>query len=126
MQWGHLSGQAVPYGQRLAVVRHRAYYRFRLHNLADGHRDGLRGHLLEHLEPPLTHLLLTAVFIKTYDQIGSGGFKIGRRIVECQMSILADPGETDINRMLGDDRADPLAFRLRVHLAINIMEGSKR
>jgi len=47
------------------------------------------------------HLLLPAGFVEVHDQIGLLCLKIGGRIVECQMPVLADAYECDVDRRGG-------------------------
>ena len=46
-------------------------------------------------------LLAPTRFVQFDDKIWLIGFKIGRRVVESQMSVFADSNKRDIDRMLG-------------------------
>ena len=52
-------------------------------------------------------------------------FKIGGRIVEGQMSVFSDSSETDIDRMLTQNSADPPALGSSVLLSVDVVEGGK-
>src|SRR5215467_5803526 len=85
------------HGPSLALPRCDAQDVLRLQNLLHRHRDSLCRHLLEIIEPTLSYLLLAARFSKAHDDIGLIGFKICRRLIEGQVSILADAGEGQID-----------------------------
>ena len=78
-------------GRRLARVRDDADDRARLQNLADRHRDRLRRHVVDRGEPAFADLLPPAGLVERDDEVRLLGLEIGRRIVEGEMAVLADP-----------------------------------
>src|ERR1043166_9246332 len=69
-----------------------------LKNLADRHGDCRTRNFLQTVEPSLTNLLPSTSLIELNDNVRLLRFKIGRRIVECQMAVLTDPDKRDIDR----------------------------
>ena len=55
------------------------------------------GNLRERSEPSLIHLLLPAWFVEVDDKIRTLIFKVCRRIIEGEVSVLSDPDECNIN-----------------------------
>src|SRR5579862_1277467 len=71
---------------------------FRLENLADAHRDRAHGHIGQGLEPAFAELLAAAGLIEIDHDVRFFGFKISGRIVEGQMSVLANADESYVDR----------------------------
>lgn len=68
-----------------------------LENLANGHGDGAGGDVRERFEPAFADLLTAAGFIEIDEEVGIFGIEIGGRIVEGEVSVLADADESEIN-----------------------------
>jgi len=114
-------------GCGLARIRHGADDAVALHDLRDGHRDRLCGHLIQRREPALAHLLAAAGFVQCYNQIRRIGLEIGRRVIEGQMAVLAASYSRDINRRGVDQLSQSLALRLKIRrLAIDLDKGTQR
>ena len=97
--------QAKPDGLSFARIRHRHDDRFCFQQLADRNRDRTLRHGGKVWKLTLPDLLLTTGFIKLDHQIGLLGHEIRGRVVEGQVGVLADAGESDINRLGGKEHA---------------------
>ena len=73
-----------------------------LHDLADGHRDGLLGYVVKGRKPALTELLLATGVIEVHHDVRDFGGEVGGRVIEGEVRILADASETEVNRTGGD------------------------
>jgi hypothetical protein len=95
--------QAVPDRFSFSNVRYRTDDASRSHDLSDRHADGLIGHLIKAVEPPLPQLLPAAYFVQLYHDIGFTGLEIGRRVIKCQVSVLTDTCQCHIDMVAPDD-----------------------
>ena len=86
-------------GLCLAVVGYGEDDRLRLVDLADAHRDGLARHVVDRREPAFPHLLFAAILIEVDDDIGCLGVEVSGRVVEGEMTVFADAGETYVDGM---------------------------
>jgi len=86
------------HGRGLAGVGHDTQDSPRLQDLADAHGNGALRYVFEGREPSFAKLLAPASLVQINDKIGFLGFKIRWRIVECEMPILSDPHERDVDR----------------------------
>lgn len=118
--------EASPHGVRLSLVRHGADDCAAAHDLPDGHADGLLWNCIKRGEPAFAVLLLAASLVQLDDQVWLRRLEIGRRIVECKMSILADADKRDIDALLLDERADPRTFLLRITFGVQVMKRRQR
>ena len=85
------------HGIGLAFIRNRVDDAAALENLADGHGDGLFGHVVERGEPSFAELLVAADIVKIDDDVGLFRVEIRRRVVEGDMAVLTDADEADID-----------------------------
>ncbi len=106
------------HGGGFAGVRHGAHNGGGLHDLPDRHGNRLPGNVRQRLKPPLAQLLPPAGFIEVNDDIRRFRLEIRGRIVEGQVSILADAHKGHVDRMLRDQSADTLAFGLQIRCAV--------
>src|SRR5215469_5273429 len=70
---------------------------FRPENLTDGHRDRAPGDVGQVLEPAFAELLPAACLIEMDHDVSCFGLKIGGRIVEGQVPVLADADESYVD-----------------------------
>ena len=77
-------------------------------------------------KPAFAELLLAACFVELHYDVGVIGGEVGWGIVESQVAILADADEGDVNGMLHDDEAQPMAFNFGLRLAIDPVDSSGR
>src|SRR5215472_6211057 len=91
------SFEAEFYCLRFPAFRNHANYLIGLQNLAYGHRNGSSGDFGNICEPSLTDLLEPASLIEFHDQIRLVLFKIRRRVIEGQVSVLPNTNESDID-----------------------------
>src|SRR5579871_628434 len=73
-----------------------------LHDLADGHGDGVRWNLREIGKPRLAYLLTAAGFIERNNQIRFFRLKIGRWVVKRNVAILSDSKKCNVDWLRGD------------------------
>ncbi len=83
---------------RLALTTHTGNDLPRFKNLANRHGQGLSRNLCQRSEPTFVHLLLPARLVEIHHQIRVLGFKVRRRIIESQMSVLANSHKCHIDR----------------------------
>ena len=126
MFWSHFPSEAIAHGLGLARVGNRAEDCRGFHDLADGHRDRLAWDMAQRGEPSFAHLLFTAGIIEVHNKIWCRGVEVRWGIIEGKVTIFADPCKADINLMLSDQRADAAAFRRRIALAVDVVEGLER
>ena len=81
-----------------------------LHDLADGHRDGLLRHVVEGRKPTFAELLLATGVIEVHHDVRDFGREVGGRVVERKVRILADAGEAEVDRTGGDAVVQALEF----------------
>src|SRR5580704_5977386 len=93
-----ISLKAGLYSLRFASVGHDRENFPGFENLTHRHGDRILRHLRNIGEPGLAHLLLSARLIEIYDEIRFFGIKISGRIVEGNMTVLADSKKRDIDR----------------------------
>src|SRR5262245_10611224 len=105
-------------GLRLASVRHYADYLFRFENLANRHGYRFLRHLIERRKPSLADLLAATRFIELNHYVGLFSLKIGRRIVEREMSFFAYADKSDINRRGGQSVTNSVDHFLRVRFSV--------
>src|SRR3546814_18347088 len=75
------------------------------------------------LSPALPHLLPAARLVQGDDEIGLVGLEIGRRVVERQMTVLADADAADVHGSARDPAIPPGRLRLRVgRLPVHVLE----
>ena len=111
----HLPFEAGVNRRGLARVRHDAEDRARLQNLAHRHRDRLRRHLVDRGEPAFAHLLAPARLVQLHDEVRALGDEVRRRIVEREMSVLADADKGDVDRGRRDRTAGRVGNRAAGH-----------
>src|ERR1700752_374845 len=113
--------------RRLAGIGHDAHDPLRLENLANRHRYRLSRNVLHRREPTLPDLLPLAGLVESDDDIRLLGVEVSGRIVEGQVTILANPDERDVD-VCGRDRAggvrgDPAGIALPVKQVIGAQPG---
>ena len=86
----------------------------------------MRWHLVKSSKPAFAYLLKPTRLIQFNDNIGRFGLEVSRRIIEGEVSILADADERHVNRVLRDELVEPFALRLRrVRIAVQEMHCSR-
>ena len=96
--WGNISLQRVLDGLRFSFIRDHYDDLLGPQDLPHRHRNRLLRNIGHFGEPAFVHLLLTTGSIEIDNKIRILNFKIGRRIVERQVSIFADPNKGEIYR----------------------------
>ena len=87
-------------------------------NLADRNRNGMRRHVVQGFEPPFAHLLPPARLVQLHDDERLVGFEIGRRVVECEMSVFTDADERAIDWRFSDRGARATTNLLWILIAV--------
>ncbi len=123
---GHRALEAGGDGFGLAGVGHAQEDALGLADLADRHRDRLLGHIVEGCKPAFTKLLLAACFVEVNHEVGRFGVEVRGRIIERKVGVFTDPGKTDINRVLFDQRVETEALRFRIFITGHIVERAHR
>ena len=83
------------------------------------------GTCVERREPALAHLLAPARLVELHDQVWLAGIEVGRRVVEGQVAVLADPDKRDVDGRGGDVATHGLADQLGVALAVDQVRASE-
>jgi len=78
-------------------------------------------HVFQCSEPTFSHLLATASFVQGDDQIRSVEVEICRRIVECEVTVLSDTHEGNVNGRRTQGLADDANHLSRIVFAVDQM-----
>src|SRR5438876_11097459 len=100
--WRERSFYAAFHRRCFALVGHRADDGARFHDLLNGHRDRLPGHIFKSGKPSFAELLFAAGVVEVDDDVRFFGLKISGRIVEGEMPILTNADESDLDRRLAN------------------------
>src|SRR5579859_395992 len=114
------------YGLRLAGIGHRQDDERAAHDLLHGHGDCLARNVIQRREPALAELLPSASLVEFDALVTLRRGKVGRRIVEGEVAVLADAGEGHVDRVCCDQSVEALDLRIDVGgVAPDEVEGAQ-
>ncbi len=123
--WRHIAFHRVANCLGFALVGHGADDGRAVHDLPHAHRDRLARDIVQRRKPTFAQLLPAARFIELDENVRLVCLKIGRRVVEGQVAVLADADERHVDRMVANDFAHAAALSLRILLGIKIVERTQ-